>query len=98
MIMDLLNVNYSYLRVITLINNKHKYCMCNTVLLIEADIYVKRVVTFLSASILLRSLLLSLIQRLLLLVWYIFSEGTQDLGRRSGGMVMPYSQPEHKPF
>lgn len=50
--------------------------------------------TFLRASIFCWSRLLKRIQRLLRFVWYIFSDGTQDLGLRSGGMVRPYSQPE----
>lgn len=51
--------------------------------------------TFLRASIFCWSLRLIRIHLLRRLVWYIFSAGTQDLGRRSGGMVMPYSQPAH---
>lgn len=45
------------------------------------------------ASICARSLRRSRTQRRRRLVWYIFSAGTQALGLRSGGMVMPYSQP-----
>lgn len=52
--------------------------------------------TFLSASIFSISLRRSRIQRLLRLVWYIFSDGTQDFGRRSGGRVIPYSHPTGK--
>lgn len=49
--------------------------------------------TFLMASICARSRRRSRTQRRRRLVWYIFSAGTQALGLRSGGMVMPYSQP-----
>lgn len=49
--------------------------------------------TFLMASICARSLRRRRTQRRRRLVWYIFSAGTQALGLRSGGMVMPYSQP-----
>lgn len=52
--------------------------------------------TFFKASIFCWSRRLSRIHRLLRLVWYSFSAGTHDLGRRSGGMVMPYSQPKHR--
>lgn len=51
--------------------------------------------TFLRASIFCWSRRLIRIHRLRRLVWYIFSAGTHDLGRRSGGMGMPYSQPGH---
>lgn len=52
--------------------------------------------TFLSASVFCISLRRSRIQRLRRLVWYIFSDGTQDFGRRSGGRVIPYSHPTGK--
>lgn len=50
--------------------------------------------TFRRASIFCGSLRRRRIQRRRRLMWYIFSEGTQDFGRRSGGMVRPYSQPD----